>query len=37
MKKRQCFCCFLEPQVQLPERVIIYELYSQDAADMHYR
>ncbi|CAL4124428.1 unnamed protein product, partial [Meganyctiphanes norvegica] len=23
--------------VQLPERIIIYELYSQDAADMHYR
>ncbi|XP_018007047.1 intraflagellar transport protein 122 homolog [Hyalella azteca] len=23
--------------VQLPERVIVYELYSQEAADMHYR
>ncbi|XP_066967390.1 intraflagellar transport protein 122 homolog isoform X2 [Macrobrachium rosenbergii] len=23
--------------VQLPERIIIYELYSQDASDMHYR
>lgn len=24
-------------QVQLPERIIIYELYSQEASDMHYR
>ena len=25
------------PQVQLPERVIIYELYTGDSTDMHYR
>ena len=24
-------------QVQLPDRIVIYELYSEDAADMHYR
>ena len=27
-------CC---SQVQLPDRIVIYELYSEDAADMHYR
>ena len=26
-----------DPQVQLPERVIIYELYTGDSTDMHYR
>lgn len=24
-------------QVQLPDRIVIYELYSEDVADMHYR
>lgn len=24
-------------QVQLPDRIVVYELYSDDAADMHYR
>ena len=24
-------------QVQLPDKIVIYELYSDDAADMHYR
>ncbi len=24
-------------QVQLPDKIVVYELYSDDAADMHYR
>lgn len=31
------YILFLLLQVQLPDRIVIYELYSEDAADMHYR
>ena len=24
-------------QVQLPDKIVVYELYSDDAADMHYK
>lgn len=27
----------LTVQVQLPDRIVVYELYSDDLADMHYR
>lgn len=28
---------YLCAQVQLPDKIVVYELYSDDAADMHYR
>ena len=30
-------CVVVCVQVQLPDKIVVYELYSDDAADMHYR
>jgi hypothetical protein len=29
--------CIIFSNIQLPERIVVYELYSGDSADMHYR
>ena len=29
--------CHFTFQVQLPDKIVVYELYSDDATDMHYR
>ena len=33
----KCLIVYISYQVQLPDKIVVYELYSDDAADMHYR